>query len=365
MSEKKAYLILENGTVFEGKSFGYEKEIVGEVVFTTSVVGYLETLTDPSYYGQLVVQTFPLIGNYGVIEEDFESGKINLNGYVVREWCHNPSNFRSEGVIDTFLKENKIPGLYGIDTRRLTKIIREEGVMNGMITYSKDELEKRLEELKAYKIKDAVKAVTCEQAAETKAENEEYRVVLWDLGTKNSTKESLLNSNCTVITVPAGTTAKEIAAYKPDGIVISEGPGNPEDYKDIVDEIKKLFEYKIPMFGICLGHQLMAIAHGAKTAKLHYGHRGSSQPVRDQSTDRIYITSQNHGYYVLSETLPKTAYERYVNINDKTCEGIEYTDKPAFSVQFQPKAALGPDKLGTFYGKFVDLMKEGKKNASK
>lgn len=365
MNDKKAYLILENGTIFEGKSFGYEKETTGEIVFTTSMVGYLETLTDPSFYGQIVVQTFPLIGNYGVIPSDFESGKINLNGYIVREWCHYPSNFRSEGDIDTFLKENKIPGLYGIDTRKLTKIVREYGVMNGKIAYTLDNKDEELRKLKEYKIVDAVKSVTPSETVVNTAETEDYRVVLWNFGAKANIKRSLLNSNCTVIDVPAGTTAAQIAAYKPDGVMLSNGPGDPAENVEIIEELKKLFTYNIPVFGICLGHQLMALAHGAETAKLKYGHRGGSQPVLDRKMDRVYITSQNHGYYVLSETLPETAWERFTNVNDKTCEGIEYRDKLAFSVQFHPEASAGPHDMGLLFGAFVELMKEGKKNASK
>lgn len=365
MSEKKAYLVLENGMIFEGKSFGYEMETAGEVVFTTSMVGYLETLTDPGFYGQMVVQTFPLIGNYGIIPADLESGKLYLNGYIVREWCHYPSNFRCEGDIDTFLKENKIPGLYGIDTRKLTKVLREEGVMNGKILYSKDNIDKEINTLKGYKISGAVEAVTIGEAAVSKSEDEKYNVVLWDMGAKESAVKNLNKLGCTVTKVPASAKAEDIAALDPDGIVISQGPGDPADNAAIVEEIKKLFTYNIPVFGTGMGHQLMALACGAKTAKLKYGHRGGSQPVLDLKADKIHITSQNHGYYVLSETLPETAEVRFINVNDKTCEGIEYTDKPAFSVQFCPEAVIDAHTPGQLYGAFVEMMKEGKKNASK
>ena len=365
MSEKKAYLVLENGMIFEGKSFGYESETAGEVVFTTSMVGYLETLTDPGFYGQIVVQTFPLIGNYGVIPADLESGKLYLNGYIVREWCHYPSNFRCEGDIDTFLKENKIPGLFGIDTRKLTKVLREEGVMNGKILYSKDNIDEEIKALKEYKISKVVEAVTVGEAEVIKAEEEKYNVVLWDLGAKASAVSNLNKLGCSVVKVPASAKTEDILAYKPDGIVISHGPGDPAENTEMIEEIKKVLTYGIPVFGTGMGHQLMALACGAETAKLKYGHRGGSQPVLDLKNDKIHITSQNHGYYVVSDTLPESAEVRFVNVNDKTCEGIEYKDKPAFSVQFCPEAVKDAQTPGQLYGAFVEMMKEGKNNASK
>ncbi len=365
MNEKKAYLILENGEIFEGKSFGYEKEAVGEVVFTTSVVGYLETLTDPGYYGQIVVQTFPLIGNYGRISEDLVNEKVSLNAYIVREWCHNPSNFRSEGDIDTFLKENKIPGLYGIDTRKLTKIIRENGVMKGKLAYSTDDMEKTAEELKNYSITGAVEDTTPSEITVYEAEAEEYRVVLWNFGARADLRNSMLKAGITVIDVPAQTTAEKIMGFSPDAVLLSDGPGNPADNKEIIKEVKKMLDRRIPMSGVCMGHQLMALAQGAETAMLKYGHRGSSQPVLDRKLDRILITGQNHGYYVKSESLPANAEERFVNVNDNSCEGIEYTDRRAFSVQFNPDPVFSKEEPGMFFGMFIDMMKGGKKNASK
>ena len=358
MFSKKAYLVLENGMIFEGKSFGFEKEISGEVVFNTSMAGYLEALTDPRYHGQLLVQTFPLIGNYGVINEDLESDNCYPAAYIVREWCEHPSNFRSEGDINNFLYEKKVPGICGIDTRKLTKVLREEGSIRGKLCY---ELTQTVQFLKPSK-RAAYEAVK-DQIMIYQHENAEFHAVVINLGAKHTFFKNfpLINTEATVF--GPGFKAGQVAELKPDGIVITNGPGNPDNYVDIVEEIEELLDMDIPVFGIGLGHQLIAMASGAKTARLPYGHRGSSQPVRDIREDKVLITSQNHGYYVISQTLPKSAKEIFVNVNDKTCEGLEYSDKPCFSLQFDPTPAVEGNP-GPYFGRFVEMMKEAKNNAA-
>lgn len=357
--KNSAYLILENGTVFKGKSFGYSGETVGEVVFTTAMTGYLETLTDPSYYGQIVTQTFPLIGNYGVIPSDFESKKPYLKAYIVRDWCQHPSNFRCEGLLDTFLKQNKIIGLYGIDTRELTKIVREHGVMNAKIAMSGEVSDALLNELSKYRVVDAVESVTCEKESIYDSDEKKYTVVLWDFGAKENIARELTARGCEVIRVPAHTSAERIFEIAPDGIMLSNGPGDPADNVAVIEEIGKVLAHRIPAFGICLGHQLMALSQGAKTHKLKYGHRGANQPALNIDTGRVYITSQNHGYAVIANTLPAHAKESYRNGNDGTCEGITYTSMPAFSVQFHPEASAGPLDTSFLFDEFISLMAEG------
>lgn len=369
----KAYLILADGTIFEGQSIGKTGSVIGETVFTTGMTGYLETLTDPSYYGQIVTQTFPLIGNYGVINEDFESKKSWVRGYIVREMCEKPSNFRCEGDLDSFLRQQEIIGIKGIDTRKLTKILREAGVMNGMIVSgnetekietvlkSNSEKEKLLETIKAYIITEAVKTVSRSEAEDKEAENEKKaqkgHVVLWDFGAKENIKRELEKRGLKVTLVPYNTTADEIKKLAPDGIMLSNGPGDPAENTGIIEEIRKLCEYgQIPIFGICLGHQMLALARGAKTSKLKYGHRGGNQPVKDLETGRVYISSQNHGYAVENDSLPSYAKLRFVNTNDQTCEGIEYTDIPAFSVQFHPEACSGPHDTNYLFDLFFKMM---------
>lgn len=346
------YLILENGLTFKGKSFGAYKETAGEVVFTTAMTGYPETLTDPSYFGQIIVQTFPLIGNYGVMTEDFESGKIYARAYVVREKCDFPSNFRCEMTIDEFLKKEGIPGIYGIDTRRLTKAVREKGVMNGKISFTPD----FDESIKDYKIIDAVKSTTCESETCLKAENAKKKVVLFDFGAKKNIERELLKRGCDVTVVPAYTSFERIKELNPDGIMLSNGPGDPAENTEIIENLKKICTLSIPTFGICLGHQLLALANGAKTEKLKYGHRGANQPVVNTETKRVYISSQNHGYHVKSETLCENAVLTYVNGNDGSCEGIRYKNIPAFSVQFHPEACGGPQDTEFLFDEFVKLM---------
>ena len=357
---RKSFLILENGKVFEGKGFGAEKDVVGEIVFTTAMTGYLETLTDPSYYGQVVVQTFPLIGNYGVIPSDFESSRPALKAYIVRNRCQEPSNFRCEGILDTFLKNTGVPGIYDIDTRELTRIVREYGVMNCKITSTLDNLDKDLEEIKHYKVVDAVESVTPKETASFAAENPRYNVALWDFGAKSNIQRSLLKRGCNVTVFPASATAEEIAAINPDGIMLSNGPGDPQENQEIIKQLRLLCEKKIPTFGICLGHQLLALSQGATTDKLKYGHRGANQPAEDVETGRVYITSQNHGYAVVSNSLPANAKESFVNANDGTCEGVTYTNMPAFSVQFHPEACGGPLDTEFLFDRFISLIEENK-----
>jgi carbamoyl-phosphate synthase small subunit len=399
----KACLVLANGLVFEGKNFGAPGCITGEAVFTTGMTGYLETLTDPSYYGQIVTQTFPLNGNYGVIPHDFESAQSHVRGYIVRSWCDVPSNFRCQNTIDSFLKSNNIIGLYDIDTRQLTKVLRETGVMNArLIAGDSDEAKKEfaalsdpkakaklLREIKAFKIVDAVKAVTCnadkiqEPADVVFTEAEKYRavpirkdgtklndpgeamkngkgkkVVLWDFGAKANIRRELLKRGVEVVTVPCTATAEEILACNPDGIMLTNGPGDPAENTDIIKNLKVLCKSGKAIFGICLGHQILALARGANTMKLKYGHRGANQPVKQLSSGRVYISSQNHGYAVENESLPRSAALSFVNTNDGTCEGVTYTDIPAFSVQFHPEASAGPLDLNFLFDDFINLIND-------
>ena len=355
---KKAYLVLKNGKIFEGFSFGADSVAIGELVFTTSMVGYLETLTDPSYQGQIVIQTFPLIGNYGVIPEDFE-GKPALSGYVVREYCENPSNFRSSYALEKFLKDNNIPAICGIDTRELTKILREDGVTAATICF---EPLKDTKALESFVLTDAVPAVSSKKAYKVPADNEKkFSVVLIDYGAKQNIIRSLTKRGCEVTVVPYNTSADDILSLNPDGIMLSNGPGDPQDNAYSIEQIKTLIG-KVPIFGICLGHQLTALAMGAKTEKLKYGHRSANQPVKDLVGGRTYITTQNHGYAVVSDSLKNGAVLRYINANDGTCEGISYPDKNCFTVQFHPEACAGPHDTDFLFDDFIAMM-GGQKNA--
>ena len=350
----KRYLVFEDGTVFEGQGFGADATGIGELVFTTGMCGYIETLTDPSYYGQIVLQTFPLIGNYGIIEQDFE-GKCCVKGYVVREWCDTPSNFRSGYDLDTFLKTNGIPGICGVDTREITRILREHGVMNAAVC---DEVPSSLNAIKSYTVSDAVMSVTSAKKEVFAPEgSKSYRVVLMDFGAKANIVRSLCRRGCEVISVPAGTPAEEILSLSPDGVMLSNGPGDPAENTAVIKEISKLFG-KLPMFGICLGHQLMALSQGGSTVKLKYGHRGVNQPVKDVAGTRTFITSQNHGYAVVSDSV-KNGTVRYINANDGTCEGVDYPGFKAFSVQFHPEACSGPRDTEFLFDRFCEMMKKG------
>lgn len=357
---KKAYLILADGTVFEGRSFGAEGSVIGEIVFTTAMVGYQETLTDPSYCGQIVTQTFPLIGNYGVNSDDYESAGSVVSGYIVREYCEEPSNFRCEDNIDNFLKKYGIIGLYDIDTRRLTRIIRESGVMNGMITNEPDfDKEKCLEKINAYTVGSVVPKVSVKAPEEYKAENAKYRVALIDYGYKHNIRRELIKRGCDVTVFPHDVRPDDIKALKPDGIMLSNGPGDPADNIVSIATLRALIPEQIPTFGICLGHQLLALANGAKTVKMKYGHRGGNQPVTDLELDRTFITSQNHGYAVVADSIPESAGRlSHINANDKTCEGVRYTNAPAFTVQFHPEACGGPHDTAYLFDEFIELMEK-------
>lgn len=409
-----AYLILADGTIFEGSSIGASGSTIGETVFTTGMTGYLETLTDPSYFGQIVTQTFPLIGNYGDIPEDYESKKCWVRGYIVRELCDQPSNFRCSGQLNDFLKAQGIIGICNIDTRALTKRLRESGVMNGMIVSGVENCPKvtpeLLEEIKAYKIEEAVETVTCKEKNVVSIRSAAYsttgdtasaysttggttvpnsttgdtgglrkapHVVLWDFGAKANIQRELEKRGCRVTIVPCSTTADEILALKPDGLMLSNGPGDPAENTGIIEELKKICEYNqklvsirpeaysttgetasaysssLPIFGICLGHQMLALARGCKTSKLKYGHRGGNHPCKDTETGRVYITSQNHGYAVENSSLPSFAKMSFFNVNDGTVEGISYTDIPAFSVQFHPEACGGPHDTNFLFDNFL------------
>ncbi len=367
-NSKKASLILADGTVFEGKCFGAEGTVIGEIVFTTAMTGYQETLTDPSYCGQIVTQTFPLIGNYGVNGEDSESKGSVVGGYVVREYCEIPSNFRCEGDIDGYLKRYGIIGIYDIDTRRLTRIIRESGVMNGAIIAGDFDKEDILKKIRTYTADPAVPKVSVKAKEFYPAENARFNVVLMDYGYKFNIRRELVDRGCNVTVMPYNASAEEIKALSPDGIMLSNGPGDPTDNPGAIAALRELIPAQIPTFGICLGHQLLALANGAKTEKLKYGHRGENQPVKDIELDRTFITSQNHGYAVMGDTVPESAGRvSHINGNDGTCEGVCYTNAPAFTVQFHPEACGGPKDTAYLFDRFIKLMEDwrAKNNAVK
>ena len=358
--DDKVYLVLASGDVFEGTSIGAKGEAVGEVVFTTAMAGYLETITDPSYYGQIVVQTFPLIGNVGVIPEDFESSGIRLKGYIVRELCEYPSNFRCKGRLGDFLKEQGVIGIQGIDTRHLTKIVRERGVMNGIITSSPKLTAAQKKALAEYSVKGAVQATSCKKTYVVPAEGEKrFKVALLDYGSKSNIERELVKRGCEITVFPSSAKAEEVIAGGFDGVMLTNGPGDPAENTFEIAQVKKMMGAGVPVFGICLGHQLMALAQGAKTVKLKYGHRGGNQPAKEVGTERIYVTSQNHGYAVDGDTLPKDKGRvSFVNANDGTGEGIEYTCCNAFSVQFHPEACAGPLDTQFLFDRFISRMEE-------
>ena len=347
----KAYLVLADGTVFEGERFGAPADQIGELVFNTSVVGYIETLTDPRYYGQIIMQTFPQLGNYGIIEEDFE-GECRCRGYVVREWCREPSNFRSQYTLDEFLKAHNVPGICGVDTRAVTQHIRDNGVMNAMIC---DRVPEDLSALRDYAVTGGVAATSARTRSVYPATTEKKcDVTLIDYGTKRNIIRELQARGCEVTVVPADTAAEDILAGNPDGVMLSNGPGDPAENVACIAEIRKLIGKK-PIFGLCLGHQMLALAAGGRTMKLKYGHRGGNQPVTDVETGHTYITSQNHGYAVVSENLA-AGRVRFVNANDQTCEGIDYPEWDSFTVQFHPEACAGPRDTSALFDRFIDLM---------
>lgn len=353
------YLVLENGKVFKGEGFGADKDVIAEAVFTTSMTGYLETLTDPSYKGQAVVQTFPLIGNYGIITPDAESGMIGVSAYIVRELCEYPSNFRCETTIEDYLTKHDIPGIKGIDTRALTRILRESGTMNMMITSDLSHADP--EKIKNFVIKDPVKEVTTSEVKVFEPEGDvKFNVAMIDCGTKLNIVRCLQARGCKVTMFPSSAKASDITAIDPDGLFLSNGPGDPTDNIDTIETLKALIPSKIPTMGICLGHQLLALAHGFTTEKLKYGHRGANHPVINKETGKIFITSQNHGYAVVDSSIDSNiAYPLFVNVNDGTNEGIRYKKEPAFSVQFHPEACGGPKDSELLFDEFIKLM-EGK-----
>ena len=391
----KAFLILEDGTVFEGIHIGADREIISEIVFNTSMAGYLEVLTDPSYAGQAVCMTYPLIGNYGICKDDMESLKPWPDGLLVRELSRIPSNFRCDLSIQQFLEENNVPGVAGIDTRALTKILREKGTMNGMITTNENfVLEEILPEIKKYVTGKVVERVSCKEkfvvppsltleqngplSGEAKFDSGLYgsggregrpslvkelngvglRVALLDLGAKDNIARSLAERGCEVTVYPCSTSAEEIIASNPDGIMLSNGPGDPKECEDIIREIRKLYDTDIPIFAICLGHQLMALATGADTYKMKYGHRGGNHPVKDLQTGRGYISSQNHGYVVDMDKLdPKVAVPAFINVNDGTNEGLAYTGKNIFTVQYHPESCPGPQDSRYLFDRFIRMMR--------
>lgn len=354
----KAYLILEDGSVYEGENVGALREAVSEIVFNTSMTGYLEVMTDPSYAGQAVVMTYPLIGNYGICYEDMESYRPWIDGLIVRELSEVASNFRNEDSIQNFLIKNNIPCICGIDTRDLTKRLREHGTMNGFITVdSSFVVEKILQRIKEYSVKGVVKRTSTKEACIFPGKGK--RVVLIDFGAKKNIARQLQKRGCEVIVVPCDTKAKEILKLKPDGIMLSNGPGDPKENVDIIKEIKKLYNTDIPIFAICLGHQLMALATGANTYKLRYGHRGGNHPVKDLETGRTYISSQNHGYAVDESTLDKNiCVPAFVNVNDGTNEGLRYINKKIFTVQYHPEACPGPRDSSYLFDKFIKMMED-------
>lgn len=356
----KAFLILADGHVFQGTSIGSTKEVVSEIVFNTSMTGYLEILTDPSYAGQAVVMTYPLIGNYGICYEDMEDEKPWPDGFIVREIASCPSNFRSEDSLTKFLTDHDITGIAGIDTRALTKILRSQGTMNGMITADENyDLEEVLAKIKAFKAQDVVLKVTCNE--KTVLPGDRYKVALMDFGAKKNIAKELNKRGCEVTIYPAYTSAEEILATNPDGIMLSNGPGDPKDCGPIIAEVKKMFDSDVPIFGICLGHQLLALANGADTRKMKWGHRGANHPVKDLSTGRVYIVTQNHGYVVADRTVPEDVAEiSFRNANDASTEGLHYLGKNVFTVQFHPEACGGPQDTAFLFDRFINMMEVSK-----
>lgn len=354
--QMKRYLVLENGTVFEGEAFGADHDVIAEIVFNTAMTGYVETLSDQRYIGQAVCQTFPLIGNYGVNESDADGEPVSVSAYIVREYSDIASNFRSEGELDEYLKKNNVPGLCGIDTRALTKILREQGTMNGMITDDPDKAD--MTSIKNYRITNAVEKASSKAVSMEKGGNGP-KIALYDMGRKNDIVRTLVNHGCEVYVFPYDTPAEDILAVHPDGIVISNGPGNPADCEAVVYHISVLLKNKIPMMGIGLGHQLLALANGFSTTKLKYGHRGCNHPTKSTENGKLYITAQNHGYAVVGETIDQNiAEELFYNINDMTNEGLLYKNIPAISVQFSPEASGGPNDTDFIYERFLAMIKE-------
>ena len=358
------YLVLENGEIFEGERIGYNIDTACEVVFNTGMVGYIETFTDPSYAGQGIVMTYPLIGNYGVIPEDYESDDIWAKAVFIHELAEFESNFRTKFNLDKFLRDYKVPGLTNINTRKLTKILRDSGTMKGYVTSNISNIDDIMEKIKNYEVGNVVEKVTSKEV-KVYGKGKSIRIALMDYGFKHNIVNSLLKRGAEVTVFPADTTAEKVIAIKPDGIMLSNGPGDPKNCEFQIANVKKLYNTDIPILGICLGHQLMGLANGAKTAKLKYGHRGPNHPVKDLKEDRVHITSQNHGYYIVENSIDKKIAEvSHINLNDGTVEGLRYKNKDIFTVQFHPEACPGPEDTAYIFDEFIDLIKE-KKNAKK
>lgn len=346
----KANLILENGVVFSGEAFGYLEEAVGEVVFNTGMTGYQEVLTDPSYWGQIVTMTYPLIGNYGVNLEDLESKSPKVKGFIVKEYCKNPSNFRAEMNLDSYLKQNKIIGLENIDTRALTKVLRNSGTMRGVIALGEMNKEAVQEKIKSFSNVDAVKKVTAKEKYTVDGSGK--HVALMDFGVKENIIRCFKERNCKITVLPAYTKPEEVLNLNPDLIFLSNGPGDPEDLPEIIENIKALVGKK-PIGGICLGHQLLALALGGSTEKLKFGHRGCNHPVKDLERNRVYITSQNHGYVV--KEMPENMVVTHVSLNDGSIEGMRGIKQRIFSVQYHPEASPGPMENQYLFDEFLKL----------
>ncbi|WP_342472887.1 carbamoyl phosphate synthase small subunit [Metasolibacillus sp. FSL H7-0170] len=358
---KKRSLILEDGTVFNGIAFGSDRASQGEVVFTTGMTGYQETLSDPSFYGQIVTLTYPLIGNYGINRDDFEGITPTIRGFVVRELEEYPSNFRCDMTLNDYLKSQDIPGIEGIDTRKLTRIIRSKGVVRAILTATDEEV--NVEEIVAHLqatplITHHVREVSPKAAYPSPGRGK--RVVVMNFGMKHGILRELNKRDCDVLVVPYNTSAEQILAWHPDGIMLSNGPGNPADVTEGIETIKNLIG-KVPMFGICLGHQLFALASGATSFKLPFGHRGANHPVKDLRTGRTELTSQNHGYAVDAESLANTDLEiTHIALNDGTVEGLRHKTYPIFTVQYHPEASPGPEDSNHLFDEFIDMMEAEK-----
>ncbi len=355
----KAILVLEDGTIVRGIGFGSEKIVEGELVFNTSMTGYVEALTDPSYAGQILMMTYPLIGNYGVCREDFESDGVKVEGFVVRELCREPSNWRSELTVDELLKEYDVPGIEGVDTRMLTKKIRIYGTMNAILAvgdFDEQEIVNRAKRITPITEKDLVDKVCVKKPKRFDVKGR-FEVVLIDCGVKMSIVRQLLKRGVNVTLVPFNYSAKEILDMDPDGVFISNGPGDPARVKPTIETIRELVG-KVPMAGICLGHQLTALALGAKTFKLKFGHRGANQPVKDFETGRVFISSQNHGFAVDEKTLPRGLVVTQINLNDYTVEGLKHLDFPLITVQYHPEASPGPHDTYFFFDIYIDMLRE-------
>ncbi len=359
---KKAVLVLEDGSSYEGLSFGADCDCIGEVVFNTSMAGYQEMLTDPSYAGQIVVPTYPLIGNYGTNEEDFESARIQVRGFVVREQCEEPSHYLNKETLNGYLNRGGIPGIWGLDTRALTRKLRSAGVMMGIIAVEKTSAEALavLKQSPNYGSIDFVKEVSTKLQYQWEAEGCNDRmphIVALDCGLKYSILRIIRSKGCRITTVPCSTTAAQIKALKPDGVLLSPGPGNPELLDYVVDTVKEIVDYK-PIMGICLGNQVIARAFGAKTFKLKFGHRGANHPVRELASGRIHITAQNHGYAVDPDTLKNGLEVTHINLNDGTVEGLRHKELPIFSIQYHSEASPGPLDNIYLFDRFMDSLKK-------